>query len=166
MSELTVTVLRFGLFALLWVFVFVVAAILRQDLFSMRPVKRRGRKREQAPQQSAPRPVAAMSGGGGGQPNAPPNRLVVTQGNLRGAVVALGQGPITIGRSQDSTLVLSDDFASTYHARIVPSNGTWYLEDLGSTNGTIVNGSRVTAPVPLSIGLPVTIGHTVLELQS
>lgn len=164
MSELTVTVLRFALFALLWLFVFLVAAVLRQDLFSMRPAKRRRRKSEQVAQQSAPRPVPV--GAGGGQPNAPPSRLAVTQGNLRGAVVALGQVPITIGRSQDSTLVLSDDFASTYHARIVPSQGDWYLEDLGSTNGTIVDGARVTSPVRLSVGQPVTIGHTVLELQS
>lgn len=73
---------------------------------------------------------------------------------------------MTFGRAPDNTIVINDDFASSRHARIVAQNGAQVLEDLGSTNGTFVDGSRITSPVSLSIGTQITIGHTTLETQS
>jgi len=61
--------------------------------------------------------------------------------------------------------VLTDDYASTRHARLFPQDGQWLLEDLGSTNGTYLDRQKVTEPTPVSIGVPIRIGKTVLELR-
>ncbi len=90
---------------------------------------------------------------------------MVTKGHLSGTTIPLGSSPVTIGRAQDSTLVLEDDFASGRHARLVPHDGQWFVEDLGSTNGTFLNRSKVTSPMPVPLGAPVRIGKTVLELH-
>jgi len=77
----------------------------------------------------------------------------------------LGSGPILIGRAEDSTLVLDDDYASTRHARITQQGQEYFLEDLGSTNGTYLDRARVTMPTPVPTGVPIRIGRTVLELR-
>ncbi len=79
--------------------------------------------------------------------------------------MTLGASPITIGRAPDSTLVLTDDYASNRHARLIPRDGQWLVEDLGSTNGTYLDRTKVTAPTPVTPGTPVRIGTTVLELR-
>jgi len=84
---------------------------------------------------------------------------------LTGTTVTLGDAPVTLGRADDSTLVLTDDYASTRHARLVPGGGTWVLEDLGSTNGTYLGGSKVSRPTPVPLGQQIKIGKTVLELR-
>ena len=77
----------------------------------------------------------------------------------------LGDAPLTIGRAPDSTLVLTDDYASSRHARLVPRDGQWLVEDMGSTNGTYVDRSKVTAPTPVGPGTPIRIGKSILELR-
>ena len=72
---------------------------------------------------------------------------------------------MTLGRADDSTVVLTDDYASGRHARLVPGDGVWVLEDLGSTNGTYLAGSKVAAPTPVPLGQPIKIGKTVMELR-
>jgi pSer/pThr/pTyr-binding forkhead associated (FHA) protein len=61
--------------------------------------------------------------------------------------------------------VLDDDYASGRHARIFPQDGIWWLEDLGSTNGTLLGGNPVTGTVQLPMNTPVRIGQTTLELR-
>ena len=73
--------------------------------------------------------------------------------------------PARTGRAADATLVLTDDYASTRHARLFPQNGEWVVEDLGSTNGTYLDRQKVTKPTPVPLGTPVRIGKTVLELR-
>ena len=70
-----------------------------------------------------------------------------------------------IGRANDSTLVLTDDYACTRHARLVSRDGDWYVEDLGSTNGTYLDRTKVTGPTLIPAGVPIRIGKTVLELS-
>jgi pSer/pThr/pTyr-binding forkhead associated (FHA) protein len=70
-----------------------------------------------------------------------------------------------VGRAASCTLVLDDDYASSRHARFFPREGRWYLEDLGSTNGTLVAGQRIGTPVLVPVGTPVRIGLTVIELR-
>ena len=70
-----------------------------------------------------------------------------------------------IGRAEDSTLVLDDDYASTRHARITQQGQEYFLEDLGSTNGTYLDRARVTTPTPVPVGVPIRIGRTVIELR-
>ena len=72
---------------------------------------------------------------------------------------------MTIGRAADSTLVLSDDYASSRHARVYPDGDQWFVEDLGSTNGTFLERAKVTQPMPAPLGAPIRIGKTVLELR-
>jgi len=95
-----------------------------------------------------------------------PTQLLVTDGGLAGTRINLGEQPIMIGRANDSTLVLTDDYASTRHARLVTRDGDWYVEDLGSTNGTYLDRTKVTGPTLVPPGVPIRIGKTVLELRS
>jgi pSer/pThr/pTyr-binding forkhead associated (FHA) protein len=158
MPEVVLAAARFGFLILLWVFVFAVVGAIRRDLFGVR--------------QS--RVVAAPRGVGSPASTRPAKVkrgksarvLVVTQGNLAGTRITLADSPITIGRGDDSTLVLTDDFASTRHARLVPRTGQWLVEDMGSTNGTYLDRAKVTGPTPVPIGVPIRIGRTVLELRS
>jgi pSer/pThr/pTyr-binding forkhead associated (FHA) protein len=89
----------------------------------------------------------------------------VTEGALAGTTISLGDAPVTLGRADDSTVVLTDDYASSRHARLVPGDDAWLVEDLGSTNGTYLGSSKVTRPTPVPLGQPIRIGKTVLELR-
>jgi pSer/pThr/pTyr-binding forkhead associated (FHA) protein len=71
----------------------------------------------------------------------------------------------TIGRGAECELRIEDTYASQQHARIFGKNGGWYVEDLGSTNGTFVNEQRLVAPAMLQPGDRVRVGTTVLELR-
>lgn len=176
MTEFTVVALRFGLFIAMWVFVFMVAGVLSRDLFGPRKVKAGKRRKRAKAQQSAPatkQPVGAGATHGDAsdsyahQASDFVSELVVTSGPLSGTVIALGDAPITLGRSHENTLVLDDDFASGFHAKIAPDGrGGWYVEDLGSTNGTYMGQHQLEAPTSLGVHMPVTIGNTTVELRS
>jgi len=169
MSELTLTVMRLGFLAVLWLFVIVAVQVIRSDLFGTR-VTQRGARREsarpqQAQRQQAPPPQRQQPAGGRQRRNAP-TKLVVTEGTLTGTTVALQSQTITLGRAHDSTIVLDDDYASSRHARIYPDrDGQWIVEDLGSTNGTYLDRTRLTTPTPVPLGAPIRIGKTVIELR-
>ncbi len=90
---------------------------------------------------------------------------MVTEGALAGTRITLTSQPVLIGRADDSTLVLTDDYASTRHARLSPRGSEWYVEDLGSTNGTYLDRAKVTTAVRVPMGTPVRIGKTVIELR-
>jgi pSer/pThr/pTyr-binding forkhead associated (FHA) protein len=132
----------------------------RTDLFGTSR-SRRQRRRQRRPQQvKAPRPARPGRAGRGA-----PQRLLVTAGGLAGTSIGLADQQITIGRANDATLVLHDDYASTRHARLFPQDGQWIVEDLGSTNGTYLDRQKVTQPTPVAPGVPIRIGKTVLELR-
>lgn len=169
MTEFTVVVLRFGLFIAMWFFVFMVVTVLGRDLFGARAGKMSRRARKHARKNGAevaPTPADDPTSDYD-QPNPHPTELLVTAGPLSGTVIGLGTAPITLGRSRDNTLVLDDDFASGFHAKIAPDgNGGWYVEDLGSTNGTYLGQNKLTAPTSLHTDMPVTVGNTTVELRS
>lgn len=157
MDELVLQVARFGLLVLLWIFVFTVVGVVRRDLFAS------GRSRRMV---AAPRAAAAA----GATPakvrrGRAAHQLVVTGGQLAGTRLTLGEQQITIGRAEDSTLVITDDYASARHARLVPRAGQWFVEDLGSTNGTYLDRAKVNGPTPVPIGVPIRIGRTSIELR-
>jgi hypothetical protein len=161
MSELTVTVVRLGLLAVLWVFVFSVVGVLRGDLFGTRVTQRVATPKPRP----APVPKAPAEPRRGANRRVP-THLLVTEGPLRGTTITLAQQSILIGRSPESTLVLEDDYASARHARIYPADGAWYVEDLDSTNGTFAGQQRVTGtPLKLDVGSTLKIGTTVLEMR-
>ncbi|MPZ14490.1 MAG: FHA domain-containing protein [Chloroflexi bacterium] len=96
-------------------------------------------------------------------------RMAPTQGRLvvidRGASSkSLGQAiplePVTrLGRSDENTVVLDDDFVSSQHAMVVLKDGRWWVRDEGSTNGTLVNGSRIRGEAPLEAGDELQLGQ-------
>ena len=160
MNALELTLVRIGFLAVLWLFVIAAVGVVRTDLFG--PASRRRRRASavsSAPlaRPAKPKPVR-MS-------RASPQQLLVTAGSLAGTSLGLSDQQITIGRADDATLVLSDDYASTRHARLFPQDGQWLVEDLGSTNGTYLDRQKVTQPTPVPIGVPIRIGKTVLELR-
>ncbi|ONK12770.1 FHA domain-containing protein [Streptomyces sp. MP131-18] len=165
MSELTLTVMRLGFLAVLWLFVIVAVQVIRSDLFGTRVTQRAvARRPEPAPQQ--PRRQQPQAQPRGRQRRGAPTKLVITEGSLAGTTVALQGQTITLGRAHDSTIVLDDDYASGRHARIYPDrDGQWIVEDLGSTNGTYLDRGRLTTPVPIPPGTPIRIGKTVIELR-
>jgi hypothetical protein len=181
MSELTLLVLQLGFLLLLWVFVFAIVYALRSDLFGQRVRKLQPEAAAAAPVPvGAPRaaaadvPTAAVSrpapaappGGGGGDATAEnASRLVITSGAKAGVEFPLGRDEITIGRSSDSAIIIRDDYTSTHHARLMLWNGRWMIQDLDSTNGTFLNGSRVTVPTPIPLGATVKVGATTFELR-
>ncbi|MFD3537919.1 FHA domain-containing protein [Streptomyces sp. NPDC058662] len=165
MSELTLTVMRLGFLAVLWLFVIVAVQVIRSDLFGTRVTQRGSRRggNTGAPQQAGGRPAAPPQQR---QRRGAPTKLVVSEGTLTGTTVALAGQTITLGRAHDSTIVLDDDYASSRHARIYPDrDGQWIVEDLGSTNGTYLDRNRLTTPTPIPPGAPIRIGKTVIELR-
>lgn len=173
MSELTLLILRLAFLALLWGFVFAVVYALRTDLFGQR-VRRQsvpdgaaapGRAAAPAP---APRQSPANSLPHSTSPAATSTsaqRLVITSGPRAGIEMTLGNQPLTIGRSGESGLVIRDDYTSTHHARLMLMNDNWVIQDLDSTNGTFLDGSRVSVPTQVPLNTPVKIGTTSFELR-
>ena len=160
MPEIVLTVARFGFLVLLWIFVFTVVGVIRRDLFAgarSEPARRRAPGGGRRGRRSG-RPAKVKRGRAAHQ-------LVVTAGQLAGTRITLGEAQITIGRAEDSTLVITDDYASARHARLVPRAGQWFVEDLGSTNGTYLDRAKVTGPTPVPLGVPIRIGRTSLELR-
>ncbi len=191
MSELTLTLLRLGLLALLWIFIFSVVGVLRTDIYGT-AVSRRGKRKalkeaqKQDRQRTSPRtpvPAAAGAGAGGAAAAGPsqaaarkgrsrgkgtPTTLVVTEGPLAGTSLPLRSGGVLVGRNPECALVLDDDYASGRHCRIYPDpsgRDGWAVEDLGSTNGTFIGRERLTGSRPVEVGTTLRIGKTVLELR-
>ncbi len=145
---------RAGFLILLWLFVLAALRIVRSDLYAASGLRvaipgfRRGAQKKPKGSGKSPR------------------QMVVTHGALAGTRISLDGRPILIGRADDSTLVLDDDYASTRHAKLSLRGNDWYVEDLGSTNGTYLDRAKVTAAIRVPLGVPIRIGKTVIELRS
>ena len=159
MNALTLTLIRVAFLAVLWLFVIAAIGVVRTDLLGTVTAKVRRGRNQPAPMQQ-PKPPRPIRPGRG-----TPRFLVVTEGGLAGVSIDLTDQQITMGRANDATLVLNDDYASTYHARIFPQDGQWLVEDLGSTNGTYLDRQKVARPTPVPVGVPIRIGKTALELR-
>jgi pSer/pThr/pTyr-binding forkhead associated (FHA) protein len=154
MSELTLTLIKLGFLALLWMFVLSVLSVIRSDLFG---AKVTGRAAQAA---AAPSPPPKPAKKKRGQPGV----LTIADGPQAGVSAPLNGDPVIIGRGSDCQIKLDDDYSSTRHARLFLSDGQWWVEDLGSTNGTYLNGQRLTRPVAAEIGGSIRIGRTTLNL--
>ncbi|MBQ0922382.1 MULTISPECIES: FHA domain-containing protein FhaB/FipA [Saccharopolyspora] len=153
MPELVIQLTRAGFLALLWLFVLAALRVVRSDLYSASGMR-------------VPMPGASRAPGKARGKSKAPRQMVVTHGALAGTRISLDGRPILIGRADDSTLVLDDDYASTRHARLSLRGSDWYVEDLGSTNGTYLDRAKVTGPTKVPLGVPIRIGKTVIELRS
>jgi len=185
MSALTLLILRIAFIAVLWVFVFAIVYALRSDLFGQR-LRRKGADPAVSPFAAtavATPPAAVVPVGAGaaaavteaigsitrkrGAPAEPvvASRLVITSGPKEGLEIELPSEQLAIGRSSESGLVIRDDYTSTHHARLLLWKDGWVVQDLDSTNGTFLDGTRVTLPTLVPLGAPVTIGTTTFELR-
>jgi hypothetical protein len=159
MSDLAVTALRIGFLILLWIMILGIVSALRRDLVigtrtkTGTPSARQVRKH---PELAAEQPPA---------PRVQARKLAVLEGPLAGTTLELAASPILLGRAQEATLVLEDDYASGRHARLFPQGSRWFLEDLGSTNGTYLGDNQLTRALPVDPGVPIRIGKTVIELR-
>lgn len=106
-----------------------------------------------APVPTPPRPASA-----GGQ-------LIVIEPAATAGKIHVVDGEVTIGRGAGCAVVIDDTHVSQLHARLFARGEDWWIEDLGSTNGTFVNRRKVTAPVIIHRGERINVGSTVLELR-
>jgi hypothetical protein len=161
-SELALTIVRLAFLGLLWAFVLTTVLVLRRDI--KQPADVSGAtagsrsKSKRAPKPPKPPRVARKQKVRG-------TKLVVIDGPLVGTVVPLEGQQVTIGRAPDSTIVIDDDYASSRHARVYESEGSWVVEDLGSTNGTWIDRVRITTPTVLPVGAPLRIGRSTMQIQ-
>jgi pSer/pThr/pTyr-binding forkhead associated (FHA) protein len=144
------TVLQFAFLALLYFFVFRAFRAIVLDL-------RGGVARTETRAAGATRPKPSRA--------KPPRSVVVLdeQGHRRETRPL--DGTIQIGRAEACQVQVSDTYVSSFHARIFARDGGWFVEDLGSTNGTYVNQNRITEPAELRVGDRVRVGKTVLEVR-
>jgi hypothetical protein len=153
-SELTLTVIKLGFLAVLWLLILSVTSAMRADLFGVRPTKPPKESRAAAKPGRPPRPSRGV-----------PTRAVIIDGPDKDRAVALERAPVTFGRGPECTMPLADEYVSTQHARLVLHENQWYVEDLGSTNGTYIGNERLTRPMPVGAKSRVRLGKTVLELR-
>ncbi len=172
MGELTVTLMRLGLLALLWLFVFSVVGVLRGDLYGTRVLRRPTTQPPTQPAAATTAPPRKLSRSEQrAQAKATkadarvPTHLVVTEGPLAGTTLPLRESGTLIGRNPEASLVLDDDYASGRHVRLHRDAKGWVAEDLGSTNGTYLDGMKLTTPSPVEVGSQLRIGKTVVELR-
>ena len=147
MSEQVLTVLKFCLLALLYLFLARVVWVVGRELRGTPAAARVA---------SAPTARSARKGW----------RVVITQPDTERGRDQWIDGEATIGRGGGCTISLpADTFASQVHARVVERDGQLYLEDLGSTNGTFLNGKQVAKPARVRKGDQLQVGHTVLRAE-
>jgi len=91
--------------------------------------------------------------------------VAVTASPTQSGLTFKVSGPLILGRSPEADVVLQDPYASDFHIRLAFQGGEVRLHDLGSTNGTFVNGEKVAAPLSLRRGDRVQIGQTTMELR-
>jgi pSer/pThr/pTyr-binding forkhead associated (FHA) protein len=156
-SELTLTIIKLGFLAVLWLFVLSTVSVIRSDLFGSRVTARKS-ERAPRPARQQPRPQQKKRRRGD------PSVAMVVQGTSSGLQVPLAENPLVIGRGAECELHIEDEYVSTRHAVLRPQGSTWYVEDLGSTNGTFVGESRIHGPTAVGSGVPVRIGKTIIEL--
>lgn len=161
MSELTLTLIKIGFLALLWLFVLSSVSVIKSDMFGERvdPHRLAGAMAGKATKPTNPAKASKRK-----RSNAP-TRLVISEGANAGITVPLNGQPILLGRGADATIRLDDDYVSTRHARFVWHGDDWYVEDLGSTNGTYIGNQRITTPMAIAPGVQVRIGKTTAELK-
>ena len=157
MSELTLFLIRIAYLAILWIFVLSAISVIRSDMFGARVADGAGRVDRPKGRQKAAKPPTKRRGS--------PTHLAVVDGTNAGQRAELDAAPILIGRGADAAIRLDDDYVSTRHARIAASDDQWFVEDLGSTNGTYVGSARITQPTTIALGTKIRIGKTTLELR-
>jgi hypothetical protein len=155
--ETTLLLLKIAFLVLLYLFIWRIVRSAARDL--------------RLPQESlilTPQQSARAGLGGGSRTAHEAGRLVVVTSPAldRGEVYEIDSAPLTVGRGANNDLeITGDEYASARHARFEPRRDGVYVEDVGSTNGTFVNGIRVTRERRLAPGDVVRVGETDLRFE-
>lgn len=153
-TPFVLSVLKYAFLVLLYFFVYrALRTVITLDLGG-------GRKARKSRNQAEARPPRSSNG----RSRVPSSVLVRSADGKKLGTYRLSE-PLEIGRSEGSQIRLDDTYVSTTHARLFPRNGSWYVEDLGSTNGTYLNGARLEHPRRLTQGDVVRIGETDLRYE-
>jgi pSer/pThr/pTyr-binding forkhead associated (FHA) protein len=153
LSPFVLSVLKYSLLVLLYFFVYRAVRSVALDVS--------GRRNRAASRGAAAEAPAARSGKGG----KPPSQVVVHDPDAKRPQTVRLSGSAQVGRTEACAIRLSDSYVSQVHARLYGKDGSWFVEDLGSTNGTYLNDRRVVQPVEIHAGDVVKVGKTVLELR-
>lgn len=162
MSELALFLVRIGFVAVLWIFILSLLSVIRADLYGRRVISRIAR-------QNAPSLVAGSAtelGLAEGDSFEPTQIAIITGRNAGSSMQIDGKKELLIGRAASSDLVIGDEFASSMHAKLVLVGEDWVLQDLNSTNGTFLDGKKVTTPATVGAGMNIRIGTTNFELRA
>ncbi len=157
MPAFALTVLKFLFLALLYFFVY---RAVRSVVVDVRGTAARGAVPRSSKAEARPSSPPAERRG-----KRPRELLLVDERGKKAASFRL-EGAMQVGRADACHVKLSDTYVSQFHARVFPKDGAWFVEDLGSTNGTFLNQRKVTAPSELRGGDKLRMGKTVLELRS
>jgi hypothetical protein len=153
-TPFVLSVLKYAFLVLLYFFVYrALRTVVTLDLGG-------GRKARKSRKEAEARPPRSSNG----RSRVPSSVLVRTADGKKLGTYRLSE-PLEIGRSESSQIRLDDTYVSTTHARLFPRNGSWYVEDLGSTNGTYLNQQRVSSSSEVHPGDTLKVGKTVLELR-
>ena len=174
MPDSLLTILKIAFLAVLWLFFLRVLRAVWAELRAPAPAPVAAPTAAPTAAPGSGAPTAASAGAaptrtaGTAPPDlAPAQLLVLDSPEQRGQVFALTE-EVTVGRGGGCGVALNDRMVSQLHARIFRSNGQLFVEDLGSTNGTLLNGQKVSASLPSAIrkGDRLQVGKTVLEVTS
>ena len=166
MSELALFLVRIGFVAVLWIFILSLLSVIRADLYGRRVISKIAR-------QNAP----ALAGGGSVAGSVAslgiedgevfdPTQIAMLTGRTAGTFIDIaGKRELLIGRGASCDVVISDEFASNMHSKLVVVGEDWVLQDLNSTNGTFLDGRKVTTPATIRQGATIRIGTTTFELR-
>jgi hypothetical protein len=160
-SELALFLVRIAFVSVLWIFILSLLSVIRADIYGRRVISKIAK-------QNAPRLLAgsrsaelALDEGEATEPT----HVAMLTGKNAGSKVALDKRELVIGRAPNCDLPLSDEFASNMHAKLVKVGDDWVLQDLNSTNGTYLDGKRVTTPLVVKPNTTIRIGATNFELR-
>jgi pSer/pThr/pTyr-binding forkhead associated (FHA) protein len=150
MTPFVLTVLKFAFLALLYFFVYRAIRVGIAEVRGPEPRAPAGPKARAARPARRAREASSIA--------------VLGEDGKRQKSVKLN-GTVQVGRAEACQIRLDDTYASQFHARVFNKGGEWYVEDLGSTNGTYLNQRKLTGPTPVGAGDRIKIGKSILELR-
>lgn len=147
MPPVVLTTLKFLFIALLYLFIARAIRVIYLDLVGPRVAK----------QQRQSRPTGRKAKGS-------PRSVRVREPDKPERSFSLNE-ELTFGRAEHCDVQLDDTYCSTMHARLFSKDGQWFVEDVGSTNGTYLNRVKVSSPSPIAVGDEVRVGKTIVEIR-